>query len=297
MNNVLESLKKITDEKNIFVNEPMKNHTTFRTGGLADILVIPETKEELVECLKLDTNKLIIGNGSNILVRDGGIRGLVIKTTKLNNIKVLEDNILEAEAGAYLSRIANIAKDNELTGFEFASGIPGTLGGAVSMNAGAYGGEMKDVIIETEYADYHGKLSKVTEHEFSYRKSFFSNKEYVILSSKIKLQKGNKEEIINVMKDLAKRRNEKQPISMASAGSTFKRPEGFFAGKLIEDSGLKGYTIGGAQVSTLHAGFIVNTGDATSADILNLISFVQSRVKEKFKVDLETEVKIIGEDI
>ncbi len=297
MNNVLESLKKITDEKNIFVNEPMKNHTTFRTGGLADILVIPETKEELVECLKLDTNKLIIGNGSNILVRDGGIRGLVIKTTKLNNIKVLEDNILEAEAGAYLSRIANIAKDNELTGFEFASGIPGTLGGAVSMNAGAYGGEMKDVIIETEYADYHGKLSKVTEHEFSYRKSFFSNKEYVILSSKIKLQKGNKEEIINVMKDLAKRRNGKQPISMASAGSTFKRPEGFFAGKLIEDSGLKGYTIGGAQVSTLHAGFIVNTGDATSADILNLISFVQSRVKEKFKVDLETEVKIIGEDI
>lgn len=297
MNNVLESLKKITDEKNIFVNEPMKNHTTFRTGGLADILVIPETKEELVECLKLDSNKLIIGNGSNILVRDGGIRGLVIKTTKLNNIKVLEDNILEAEAGAYLSRIANIAKDNELTGFEFASGIPGTLGGAVSMNAGAYGGEMKDVIIETEYADYHGKLSKVTEHEFSYRKSFFSNKEYVILSSKIKLQKGNKEEIINVMKDLAKRRNEKQPISMASAGSTFKRPEGFFAGKLIEDSGLKGYTIGGAQVSTLHAGFIVNTGDATSADILNLISFVQSRVKEKFKVDLETEVKIIGEDI
>lgn len=292
----LQDLKKITSAENIFINEPMKKHTTFKTGGIADVLVIPQTKEELVECLKLDMPKTIIGNGSNLIVKDGGIRGLVIKTTNINNVTVKE-NIIEAEAGAYLSKISNIAKDNSLTGFEFASGIPGTLGGAVLMNAGAYGGEMKDVIEETTYTDYKGNVFNISDHEFSYRKSFFTGKDYVILSSKIRLSKGNKDDIINKINELRESRNSKQPVTLPSAGSVFKRPEGYFAGKLIEDAGLKGYTIGGAQVSTLHAGFIVNINDATSSDILNLIEHIKKTVNDKFNVMLETEIKVIGEDL
>lgn len=298
MENVLEKLRCITSDENIFLNEPMKNHTTFRTGGLADILVTPSSQKELIECLRLDIPKTIVGNGSNIIVRDGGIRGLVIKTTKLNSIQ-LNHNVIEADAGVYLAKIAMFAQEHSLTGFEFASGIPGTLGGAVSMNAGAYGGEMKDVIIETTYVDTIGNLhtlKNVEEHEFAYRKSFFTGKEDIILSSKIKLQAGNSEEIGQKIKELREQRNSKQPVNFPNAGSTFKRPEGFFAGKLIEDSGLKGYSIGGAQVSTLHAGFIVNTGNATSSDILALIKYVQETVKEKFGVELQTEVKIIGDD-
>ena len=249
----------------------------------------------MIECLKLDVKKTIIGNGSNLLVKDGGIRGLVIQTTKLNNITVDKDEI-KAESGALLSRIANIAKDNSLTGFEFACGIPGTIGGAVAMNAGAYGGEMKDVILRTRYADENGNVFEITNHEFDYRKSFFTGKNLIILASEIGLQNGDKEEIENKMKEYMTARNSKQPVNMPSAGSTFKRPAGFFAGKLIEDSGLKGYTIGGASVSTLHAGFIVNNGDATSKDILDLISYVQDKVYENYSVKLETEVKIIGED-
>lgn len=292
---IFEELKLITKEENIFQNEPMKKHTTFRTGGPADFLVTPTSEKEMIECLKLDVKKTIIGNGSNLLVKDGGIRGLVIQTTKLNNITVDKDEI-KAESGALLSRIANIAKDNSLTGFEFACGIPGTIGGAVAMNAGAYGGEMKDVILRTRYADENGNVFEITNHEFDYRKSFFTGKNLIILASEIGLQNGDKEEIENKMKEYMTARNSKQPVNMPSAGSTFKRPAGFFAGKLIEDSGLKGYTIGGASVSTLHAGFIVNNGDATSKDILDLISYVQDKVYENYSVKLETEVKIIGED-
>lgn len=292
---IINALKNITNEENIFVNEPMKNHTTFKTGGIADVLVTPSTKEELIECLKLDCQKTIIGNGSNLIVKDGGIRGLVIKTTKLNNIKV-EDEIVEAESGAYLSKIAHTAKENSLAGFEFASGIPGTLGGAVSMNAGAYGGEMKDVIVETEYVDDNCQIHKLTEHEFGKRKSFFTGKDCVILSSKIKLTKGDKSEIEEKIKELREARNSKQPLTMPSAGSIFKRPEGYFAGKLIEDSDLKGCTIGGAQVSMKHAGFIVNIGDATSKNILDLIKHIQETVYKNYGVNLETEVKVIGED-
>lgn len=295
MSDIFEELKLITKEENIFQNEPMKKHTTFRTGGPADFLVTPTSEKEMVECLKLDVKKTIIGNGSNLLVKDGGIRGLVIQTTKLNNITVDKDEI-KAESGALLSRIANIAKDNSLTGFEFACGIPGTIGGAVAMNAGAYGGEMKDVILRTRYADENGNVFEITNHEFDYRKSFFTGKNLIILASEIGLQNGDKEEIENKMKEYMTARNSKQPVNMPSAGSTFKRPVGFFAGKLIEDSGLKGYTIGGASVSTLHAGFIVNNGDATSKDILDLISYVQDKVYENYSVKLETEVKIIGED-
>lgn len=295
MSDIFEELKLITKEENIFQNEPMKKHTTFRTGGPADFLVTPTSEKEMIECLKLDVKKTIIGNGSNLLVKDGGIRGLVIQTTKLNNITVDKDEI-KAESGALLSRIANIAKDNSLTGFEFACGIPGTIGGAVAMNAGAYGGEMKDVILRTHYADENGNVFEITNHEFDYRKSFFTGKNLIILASEIGLQNGDKEEIENKMKEYMTARNSKQPVNMPSAGSTFKRPVGFFAGKLIEDSGLKGYTIGGASVSTLHAGFIVNNGDATSKDILDLISYVQDKVYENYSVKLETEVKIIGED-
>ncbi len=295
MSDIFEELKLITKEENIFQNEPMKKHTTFRTGGPADFLVTPTSEKEMIECLKLNVKKTIIGNGSNLLVKDGGIRGLVIQTTKLNNITVDKDEI-KAESGALLSRIANIAKDNSLTGFEFACGIPGTIGGAVAMNAGAYGGEMKDVILRTRYADEDGNVFEITNHEFDYRKSFFTGKNLIILASEIGLQNGDKEEIENKMKEYMTARNSKQPVNMPSAGSTFKRPVGFFAGKLIEDSGLKGYTIGGASVSTLHAGFIVNNGDATSKDILDLISYVQDKVYENYSVKLETEVKIIGED-
>lgn len=296
MTNLLDELKKILPEENILVNEPMKNHTTFKVGGPADYLVMPETKEQIVECLKLDVPKFILGNGSNLIVKDGGIRGLVIKTSKLDNLELIEEDIIEAGAGCYLSVISNLAKKNSLTGFEFASGIPGTFGGAVMMNAGAYGGEMKDVVIETTYIDEDLEVKTTTEHEFSYRKSMFTNSNRVILSSKIKLAKGNYEEIDARIKELSEARRTKQPISFPSAGSTFKRPEGYFAGKLIEDSDLKGFSIGGAQVSELHAGFVINKGGATAKDILDLIRHIQNEVKNRFGVDLETEVKIVGED-
>ncbi len=296
MTNLLDELKKILPEENILVNEPMKNHTTFKVGGPADYLVMPETKEQIVECLKLDVQKFILGNGSNLIVKDGGIRGLVIKTSKLDNLELIEEDVIEAGAGCYLSVISNLAKKNSLTGFEFASGIPGTFGGAVMMNAGAYGGEMKDVVIETTYIDEDLEVKTTTEHEFSYRKSMFTNSNRVILSSKIKLTKGNYEEIDARIKELSEARRTKQPLSFPSAGSTFRRPEGYFAGKLIEDSELKGFSIGGAQVSELHAGFVINKGGATAKDILDLIKHIQNEVKNRFGVDLETEVKIVGED-
>ena len=297
MDEILQSLRSITSEENILVNEPLKNHTTFKVGGPADILVTPTSKEELIACLKLDIPKFVMGNGSNLIVKDKGIRGLVIKTTKVNNI-TLEGNVIEAEVGAYLGKISMFARDNSLTGFEFASGIPGTVGGGVSMNAGAYGGEMKDVVIETTYCDLEGNIYTLNneKHEFGKRKSFFTGKDFVVLSTKIKLNEGNKEEIASKMEELKVSRNTKQPVTMPSAGSIFKRPEGHFAGKLIEDSGLKGYTIGGAQVSTLHAGFIVNIGNATAKNILDLIKYIQEIVMRDYGVELETEVKVVGED-
>ena len=297
MDAILQSLRNITGEENILLNEPLKNHTTFKVGGPADILVTPTSKEELIECLKLDVPKFVMGNGSNLIVKDKGIRGLVIKTTKVNKI-TLDGNIIEAEVGAYLGKISIFARENSLTGFEFASGIPGTVGGGVSMNAGAYGGEMKDVVIETTYCDLEGNIYTLNneEHEFGKRKSFFTGKDFVVLSTKIKLNEGNKEEIATKMEELKISRNNKQPVTMPSAGSIFKRPEGHFAGKLIEDSGLKGYTIGGAQVSTLHAGFIVNIGGATAKDILDLIKYIQDIVMKNYEVELETEVKVVGED-
>lgn len=293
--NILEQLKSITNEENIFVNEPMKKHTTFRTGGNADYLVTPTSKEEMIELLKIDIPKTVIGNGSNLLVKDGGIRGLVIQLSK-NDKYTINENVIEAGSGIFVAKLSQLALKEGLTGLEFACGIPGTLGGAIYMNAGAYGGEMSNVVVETDFLKENGEIETITDHQFAYRKSIFQNMNGIILSSRLKLEKGNVDEIKSKMDEYKTARNTKQPVNFPSAGSTFKRPEGYFAGKLIEDAGLKGYRIGGAEVSTLHAGFVINADNATSRDILELISYIQKTVNEKFGANLETEVKIIGED-
>lgn len=279
-------------------DEPMRNHTSFKIGGPADIFVSPRTEDEVIEALSFlkenDIPYTVIGNGSNLLVSDKGIRGCVISLGKnFTSLRCIDDTIYSL-SGTLLSRIANLAYENSLTGFEFASGIPGSLGGAIVMNAGAYGGEMKDVVVTTKYIDTDGSIKKCTrtEHEFLYRKSRFGNGE-IILSSSLKLTKGNKEEIKETMNDIAKRRKDKQPLEYPSAGSTFKRPEGYFAAKLIDDAGLRGFGIGGAMVSDKHCGFVINRGDATFDDVVRLISHIQSVVFEKFGVSLEPEVKII----
>ncbi|WHH60476.1 UDP-N-acetylmuramate dehydrogenase [Petroclostridium sp. X23] len=297
----LDNIRKILPEDNILLNEPMSNHTSFRIGGNADLLVLPEESDQISKIIRLSKQYAIkyflMGNGSNLLVSDKGIRGLVIKTHAcLKNIKV-ENTYITCEAGVLLSKLANVALQHALTGLEFASGIPGTLGGAVMMNAGAYDGEMKNVVIETNYIDEKGHFCTVTgeEHQFGYRTSIFQGTGKIIVSSKLKLREGVKESIKEKMDDLNKRRRDKQPLEFPSAGSMFKRPEGYYAGKLIQDSGLAGYRIGGAQVSEKHCGFIINTGDATAQDVLDLIKHVQQTVKSKFGVELHTEVKMVGD--
>ena len=281
-------------------NEPMKLHTTFRVGGPAEDLYLVETADEIVRiidaCEENDTDYYIIGNGSNLLVSDKGFKGTIIEiSNNMNNIKVEADG-LYAEAGALLSAIATTARDNSFTGFEFASGIPGTLGGAVTMNAGAYGGEMKDVV---EYVDVlrNGRKARIpgSEMNFSYRHSRVMEDELIVLGAKLIFSHGSKDAITAHMKELRDKRNEKQPVEFPSAGSTFKRPEGYFAGKLIMDAGLKGFGIGGAQVSEKHAGFIINKGEATADDIYKLICHVQKEVEDKFGVKLEMEVRMLGE--
>ena len=281
-------------------NEPMKLHTTFRVGGNADDLYLVENSKDIVRIIEMcedtDTDYYIIGNGSNLLVSDDGFRGSIIEISKnMSRIDVMADG-LYAEAGAFLSTIANAARDNSMTGFEFASGIPGTLGGAVTMNAGAYGGEMKDVIEYVDVIDDRGREKRISgkDMDFSYRHSIVPEKNYIVTGAKLILSHGNKDAIENLMKELKTKRNEKQPVEFPSAGSTFKRPEGYFAGKLIMDAELKGYSIGGATVSEKHAGFIINSGDATAKDIYELILHVQDTVSEKFGVELEPEVKMLG---
>lgn len=291
---LIEQIKAITNEKNIFLNESMSKHTTFKTGGPADILVVPDTKEEIIELLKLNVPKTIIGNGSNLLVKDGGIRGLVIKVATKNY--EIKDDVITADAGMMIAKLSRIAGDNGLSGLEFACGIPGTLGGALVMNAGAYGGEMKDIVLETEVVDFEGNVSVIKEHEFSYRNSIFQKMDCVVLSSKLQLQKGDKDVIKSKIDEYMTARNSKQPIGKPSAGSTFKRPKDNFAAKLIQDAGLKGYQKGNAAVSDLHAGFIVNQGNASTKEILELIKFVQEKVSMEFGVMLEPEVRIIGEE-
>lgn len=285
-------------------NEPMSAHTTFRVGGPADKLYIVENAGDACDALTLasaeyknkGTPYYIVGNGSNLLVSDSGIRGTVILISdKFSDIKV-SGNSVYADAGAYLSKIANAARDASLTGFEFAAGIPGSLGGAVAMNAGAYGGELCQVI-KTVSVISDGKFQRISAGDmgFSYRHSIALDKEMIILGAEIELMPGDPVAIKERMNELSLKRREKQPLEYPSAGSTFKRPEGYFAGKLIEDSGLKGCRIGGAEVSSKHSGFIINTGNATASDIYSLIKYVQSVVFEKYEVMLQTEVRLIGD--
>lgn len=300
--NLWTQLCGIVKEENVQTEEMMKNHTTFRIGGPAEYFVTPHTVEEIKQvillCKKEHVPYFVLGNGSNLLVGDLGIRGVVIQIFKnFNEIVLEEEGIIRVQAGALLSKIAGFARKHELTGFEFAAGIPGTVGGAVMMNAGAYGGEMKDVIVKASVLDQNGNVFFLSneELELSYRKSIVGRKGYLVLEVWIALKKGEKEEIEEKMEDLKERRISKQPLDRPSAGSTFKRPEGYFAGKLIMDAGLKGFTVGGAQVSEKHCGFVINTGEATAKDVTNLIKEIQCVVKEKFGILLEPEVKRIGD--
>lgn len=299
---IYESLLNIIDKNNIKVDEPMKKHISFRVGGPADILVKPQSEEELSAVVKLIKEEnipyLIIGNGSNLLVKDGGIRGIVIELSDNFNDFEINGNLVNIQSGALLSIVGKAVLREELKGFEFAAGIPGTLGGALAMNAGAYGGEMKNIVKSVRLMDMDGNIYEFSNEdmEFEYRKSILSRESYIVLSAIIELEKGNYDDIKNTMADFTQRRVTKQPLSLPSAGSTFKRPTGYFAGKLIEDSGLRGLTLRGAQVSEKHCGFVVNLGNATAKDILDLMYVVKSTVNSKYGVMLEEEVKILGED-
>ena len=300
MSNFLEHLKQVIPEESIRLEEPMKNHTTFRIGGNADYFV-SASKEQLTKILAVakqdEVPVTIIGNGSNLLVKDGGIRGLIVEIGKSMEDIQVHGNCITAGAGALLSKIARAAADAGLSGLEFASGIPGSLGGAVVMNAGAYGGEMKQVLVSAKVLDKDGEEKTLSneELELSYRHSCIEEKGYIVVEATIQLNPREKEQILEEMEDIRKRRLAKQPLEFPSAGSTFKRPEGYFAGKLIQDCGLSGYAVGGAQISEKHNGFVINKGNATAQDVQNLIEDVKKEVYRQFQVELVPEVKIIGE--
>ena len=285
-------------KENILQDEPMSMHTSFKVGGKADIFVKAYSLEEIKSVLNISKENnipiFVLGNGTNLLVRDDGFRGIVLQV----KLEIVEINETEVTVGAGVKNALLSKKliDNSLTGFEFASGIPGTIGGAIKMNAGAYGGEMKDIVSEVIYLDYDGNVHVInnSECEFSYRYSKFFDEKAIILEAKFKLEKGNKVEIENRVKELLEQRKEKQPLEYPNAGSTFKRGEGFITAKLIDECGLKGYSIGGAQVSEKHAGFIVNKNNATAKDILELIEYVQKKVKEKTGEDIKLEIEVIG---
>lgn len=281
-------------------DEPLKNHTTFKIGGNCIALIEPREVSDIVETIKICRENsikfFVIGNGSNLLVPDEGYNGVIIKLKSEFSTIQVEGEYLIVNSGAKLSEVYTVAYENSLTGFEFASGIPGTIGGAIYMNAGAYGGEMKDIVESVEVLDldnFELKELKNEDLDFSYRKSIIQRKNYIVTTIKLKLQKGNKKEINAVYEDLRDRRNSKQPLNFGSAGSTFKRPEGHFASKLIEDAGLKGYHINDAWVSEKHSGFIVNKGNASFKEVMELIEYVQKVIFEKFGVKLETEVRIL----
>lgn len=301
----MEKIKKLISEKilgEVFLDYSLKEETTFNIGGAADIFIVPRNLMELISVLSIlkenNVPYFILGAGSNLLIKDGGVRGAVIKLGDGFDYAHAKGDYILAGAAVSLAALSIEAKNAELSGLEFASGIPGTLGGALFMNAGAYGGEMKDVVSEVSFIDSDGTVKTITNDEcdFGYRNSIFSSGEKIIVSAKLTLFRGNKDEISEKMRTLNAQRKEKQPLEYPSAGSTFKRPEGNFAGTLIEKAGLKGTKIGGAEVSDKHAGFIINTGDATAKDVLDLIELVKKEVFEKFDVKLFPEVKIIGED-
>ncbi len=286
----------------VIKDAPMKKYTSFKCGGNASVLILPDSIDNLNKIIAFSYSKnikpFIIGNGSNLLVTDKGINGVVIKVgSKLSEIRLVDETTIYCEAGASLKSLCMFALENSLSGLEFAYGIPGTLGGAVYMNAGAYGGEMKDVLYSVNHLDENGDVGTLPKEnlDLGYRYSAYTKNGFVITSAVLKLRKADKRDIKETMDDKLGRRKDKQPLEYPSAGSTFKRPEGYFAGALIEDCGLKGYTVGGAQVSEKHAGFVINKGGATSTDVITLIGDVQRIVHEKHGVMLETEVKIVGE--
>lgn len=301
MDRVMEKLSQILRSENIRTQELLSRHTTFRVGGPADYYVEPQTAEEMAgvirACNEENVPYDILGNGSNLLVGDKGYRGVIIALGKCWSNVTVEAAVLRAGAGALLSAAARQALAASLTGMEFAAGIPGTIGGAVVMNAGAYGSEMKNVLTSVTVLTQDGEVKVIPaeELELGYRTSCIVRRGYVVLGAEMKLEAGDAEAIKARMDELAVQRKEKQPLEYPSAGSTFKRPEGYFAGKLIQDAGLRGFSVGGAQVSEKHCGFVVNKGDATAADIMELCRQVQEKVMEQFGVKLEMEVKTLGE--
>jgi len=298
---IIERFSNLLGNEKVRINEPMNRHTTFRIGGPADYFLLPSSSEEvkgiLEICKEESLQYFILGNGSNLLVSDEGYRGVIIQLYRNYGGLTVEGTEIRAGAGVLLSQIAAAARNESLTGFEFAGGIPGTLGGAVVMNAGAYGGELKDVLKEAVVMDREGNIFTVPVEKLAmgYRTSLVKTAGYLVLEVVISLKKGSQEEIRDTMKDLADRRISKQPLEYPSAGSTFKRPEGYFAGKLIMDAGLRGYQVGGAQVSEKHCGFVINKGNATAADVCRLMADVQAKVQEQFGVTLEPEVKFLGD--
>lgn len=299
MQDLMERLQEVAGTECVLGEEPMCRHTTFRIGGPADIFVAPDTVEKVAQvirvCREAGVPFYIVGNGSNLLVSDDGYRGVIVQIYKNLSAIQTDGETITAEAGAMLSVIAKRAQAVSLTGFEFASGIPGTIGGAVVMNAGAYGGELRDVLQEATVLTKEGEIRTVSAEELKlgYRYSVIPEREWIVLAAKLRLKSGDPEMIRKRMEELKMQRVTKQPLDLPSAGSTFKRPEGYFAGKLIMDAGLRGFCVGGAQISQKHCGFVVNTGNATAKDVQNLIREVQTRVKEQFGVQLEPEVKML----
>lgn len=299
--NIRKKFASILEDEQIFIDEPMNKHTTFRLGGPADFYLCPVHVKQVEQILHICKEEklpyFILGNGSNLLVSDEGFRGVVIQIYKNMNQIQVEGEKVSAQAGALLSAIAKKAAQAQLTGMEFASGIPGTLGGAAVMNAGAYGGEMKDILESVTVLTGEGEILVLESSQLhmGYRTSVIKENGYIVMEATLALQRGEKERIQEKMDDLKNRRVSKQPLEFPSAGSTFKRPEGYFAGKLIEDTGLRGYQVGGAKISDKHCGFVINTGDATASEVVQLIRDVQDKVYEKFQVRLEPEVRFLGE--
>lgn len=300
---VYSDLNDILKNSKILKNEPMPRHTSFKIGGNADILVKIEDAEDIKTVLEFSNKEhiptYVIGNGSNILVKDNGIRGIVLMIC-MDTYKIDKQDkkvVVTAGAGVKLGGLAQELLKQEITGFEFASGIPGTIGGAIRMNAGAHGKEMKDIVATTTYIDEYGNVNTVSnkEQEFTYRSSVFSKNKWIIINTVLEFEYGNKQEIQTKMQEYAQYRKEKQPITYPSAGSTFKRGEDFITAKLIDECGLKGYSIGGAKISDLHAGFIINTGNATADDVLKLVKYTKEKVYEKFNKTIELEIEVIGE--
>lgn len=296
-----ERLTSVIAEERVLLSEPMKKHTTFRIGGPADYFVMPQSEKEAADavavCREEQVPYSIVGNGSNLLVSDDGYRGVVIQLFKeMSNVQA-EGTRIHAQAGASLAKIAAAALEAGLAGFEFAAGIPGTLGGACVMNAGAYGGEMKDVLANVTVLDESGRIRKLenADLELGYRTSIIAKKGYIVLGAELELKNGSPDEIRELMNELREKRVSKQPLDYPSAGSTFKRPEGYFAGKLIQDAGLRGFRVGDAMVSEKHCGFVINAGEALAAEVDSLMKQVSERVQEQFGVALEPEVKRLGE--